>query len=186
MSMSCGSQRGSHRERKGPSRTGKRASDLGALGGTRTPNLLIRSWLPLVPRGLKGSDAVLFRHVTSAFDDADLDPLRRGATSRDTIVGSNVGFPPDCWRSAGGQHRKPTGGQYRLPAGGQVITRSEVVAIGRLGTCAHSRRYLKPVSRCLRCSRRGCFVCIFCVVGCITCTVSPPQAQCGPPCRCCF
>jgi hypothetical protein len=39
-----GSQRGSQGDEKGPSRRGEGAYDLGALGGTRTPNLLIRSY----------------------------------------------------------------------------------------------------------------------------------------------
>ncbi len=41
--MCRGSQRGSQKEQKGPFRFGQGACELGALGGTRTPNLLIRS-----------------------------------------------------------------------------------------------------------------------------------------------
>src|SRR5215470_14051373 len=38
----CGSQRGSQEDNEGPFPVGQRACELGALGGTRTPNLLIR------------------------------------------------------------------------------------------------------------------------------------------------
>src|SRR5690348_1017578 len=41
---------------------------------------------------------------------------------------------------------------------------------------ARSRRYLESESGCLRCKRRGCFVCIFLCGGRVTWTVSPPHA----------
>jgi Phage integrase family len=43
-----GSQHGSHKDQKSPCWNGQGACDLGALGGTRTPSLLIRSFLTLV------------------------------------------------------------------------------------------------------------------------------------------
>jgi len=45
---------------------------------------------------------------------------------------------------------------------------------------ARTRRYLEPESGCLRCKRRGCFVCFFLRGGRITWTVSPPQASASP------
>ena len=48
------------------------------------------------------------------------------------------------------------------------------------------RRYLEPVFWCFRCSRRGCFVCIFLRGERITWTVFTPQVRCKSPFRCCF
>jgi hypothetical protein len=47
-------------------------------------------------------------------------------------------------------------------------------------------RYLQPRFGCLRCSRRGCFVCISRPGGRVTSTLSTPQAWHASPCRCRF
>jgi hypothetical protein len=51
---------------------------------------------------------------------------------------------------------------------------------------APTRRYLESDFRCLRCSRRACFVCSFLRSGHITWTVSSPQAWYESPCCCRF
>lgn len=47
-------------------------------------------------------------------------------------------------------------------------------------------RYLESESGCLRCKRRGYFVCFFLRSGRITWTASPPQSSRKSPFRCCF
>ena len=59
-----GSQRGSQRDHKGPCRKEQGASDLGALGGTRTPNLLIRSQM-LYPLSYERSPCSILHSMPS-------------------------------------------------------------------------------------------------------------------------
>src|SRR5262249_14236239 len=85
--------------KSGTQQTSRRAQEpcdlrvCSALGGIRTPNLLIRSWLADVLRRLDGSWAMLTVHVMSALLVPTANRLRRAGTSSNTIVGSNVGFP---------------------------------------------------------------------------------------------
>jgi hypothetical protein len=67
-------------------------STFSALGGIRTPNLLIRSWLPSVLRCLTGSGPVPLCRSQHRPMVPDLDDLGQAGTLRDPIVGSDVGF----------------------------------------------------------------------------------------------
>jgi len=66
-----GSQHGSHRRKKDPSQERVGACDLGALGGTRTPNLLIRSQM-LYPLSYERWCRNSLRHLTLRPCRADL------------------------------------------------------------------------------------------------------------------
>ena len=71
-----GSQRGSHKDQKSPCWSWQGASDLGALGGTRTPNLLIRSQM-LYPLSYERWCVASLRHSGSTLDQSSftLSPL---------------------------------------------------------------------------------------------------------------
>jgi hypothetical protein len=68
----------------------------------------------------------------------------------------------------------PTGGG--LAGAGWTMTAATERGRALVPTRARSRRYLEPESGCLRCKRRGCFVCIFLCGGRVTWTVSPRHA----------
>src|SRR5262249_34043296 len=97
--------------------------------------------------------------------DAGLGKSRRFAADR--VIdqrGSKPGKPASCYAIDGSTLSDREGRGERAP----------------------SRRYLQPRFGCLRCNRRGCFVCILRRAGPIICTLSPPQSRSKSSCRCCF
>jgi len=69
---------------------------LGALGGTRTPNLLIRSANRGVASAARTSQVVANIEVIGRFREDRVYAMTRLGTRWDGIVGSRVGF---CWRA---------------------------------------------------------------------------------------
>ena len=67
-------------------------STFGALGGVRTPNLLIRSRFVIVPEGLKTSRIVPFSLVGRPRHGRSWAEMGRLATWRDSLVGCDVGL----------------------------------------------------------------------------------------------
>jgi hypothetical protein len=82
----------------------------------------------------------------------------------------------------GSDRAMPTGPTISsaICAAGRVFTLGRQTSIGnrpRPEAARGIRRYLESESGCLRCKRRGCFVCLFLRGGRITWTASPPQAS---------
>jgi transposase len=114
------------------------------------------------PTAPAGTDA------PAALSRAAAIPRERAAGSQDRATPGRAAAPPGVLDAAA---REPI-----IPAAGKEhLTQSQ-----------RGGRYLESGFRCLRCSRHGCFVCIFLRGGHVNLTIPPPQARCKFPCHCCF
>jgi hypothetical protein len=97
----------------------------------------------------------------------DLDPGSEMGTSPGSSSGPEPGrrpCPGTLRRSRPPRPRPPGRRRMRLPGASIFLFRITLSDEGGQGERTRTRRYLESESGCLRCKRRGCFVCISCVV----------------------